>query len=97
MPSLHVGWAIWSGVLLAMYARRRWVRILGGLYPAVTSLVVMATGNHYLLDVFAGALVIAWGALGALAVDHWRRSKPVDPATLNETPADTPADLELAG
>ena len=32
MPSLHVGWAAWCGVLIAVFARRRWVRLLGALY-----------------------------------------------------------------
>jgi PAP2 superfamily len=58
MPSLHVGWALWSGWLIAQQARRRWVRILGILYPVLTTLVVVATGNHYLLDAVAGALVV---------------------------------------
>ena len=94
MPSLHVGWAIWSGVLLAMYASRRWVRVLGILYPLTTSFVVMATGNHYLLDVFAGIAVIGWGALGALLVDRWREKKPDDPM---DGPRPHSADLELVG
>src|SRR5690242_14508203 len=54
MPSLHVGWAIWCGAAIALYARRRWVRALGVAYPVMTTLVVMATGNHYLLDAVAG-------------------------------------------
>jgi hypothetical protein len=62
MPSLHVGWAIWCGVLVAVYARRRWVKALGIAYPIATTIVVMATGNHYLLDAFAGAVTMAAGA-----------------------------------
>jgi hypothetical protein len=61
MPSLHVGWAIWCGVLIAMYARRRWVKAIGAAYPVATTLVVKATGNHYLLDAFAGAITMAAG------------------------------------
>jgi hypothetical protein len=73
MPSLHVGWALWSGVLIAMFAAHRVVRWLGALYPVVTGLVVMATGNHYLLDVLAGVAVIAWGWIGAVLLERWRR------------------------
>ena len=62
MPSLHVGWAIWCGVLIAMYAKRKWVKGLGVLYPLATTFVVMATGNHYLLDAVAGAVTMAAGA-----------------------------------
>lgn len=70
MPSLHVGWALWCGVLLFLYASRRWVRWLGVAYPIVISVVVMATANHYLLDVVAGCLVMVLGALAVPAVDR---------------------------
>jgi hypothetical protein len=76
MPSLHVGWAIWCGVLIAMYAQRWWVRTLGVLYPITTTLVVMATGNHYLLDALAGAVVMAAGA-GLMLVFRQRNKGPV--------------------
>jgi len=59
MPSLHCGWAIWAGMMIALYARRRWLRVLGILYPMTTVFVVMATANHYLLDVVAIMVVLA--------------------------------------
>jgi hypothetical protein len=62
MPSMHVGWAIWCGVLVYRYASRTWVRWLGAAYPVLTTLVVLSTGNHYLLDAVAGAIVMAMGA-----------------------------------
>ena len=68
MPSLHVGWALWCGVLIAVYARRRWVKLLGIAYPVATTLVVLATGNHYLLDAIAGAITMGAGALLAAAI-----------------------------
>lgn len=68
MPSLHVGWAIWCGTLIALNARRRWVKALGVSYPVTTTLVVMATGNHYLLDAVAGVVVMAIGAVLAAAL-----------------------------
>lgn len=67
MPSLHVGWAVWCGFLLARYARHRIVRVVGAVYPLATTLVVMATGNHYLLDAIAGVAVMGLGALIAAA------------------------------
>ncbi|WP_189132342.1 phosphatase PAP2 family protein [Wenjunlia tyrosinilytica] len=63
MPSLHVGWALWCGVLLWRYGRSPAVRVLGVLYPLVITFVVMATANHYLLDAVAGAAVMGIGAL----------------------------------
>ncbi|MET9589552.1 phosphatase PAP2 family protein [Streptomyces sp. NPDC006516] len=63
MPSLHVGWAVWCGVLLWRNARHPLVRALGVAYPLATVLVVMGTANHYFLDAVAGAGVMAVGAL----------------------------------
>jgi PAP2 superfamily protein len=76
MPSLHVGWAIWCGVLIALYAERRWVKLLGIAYPLTTTVVVMATGNHYLLDAIAGGITMAAGALLTSALP--KRSVSVD-------------------
>lgn len=76
MPSLHVGWALWSGWCIARYARIRSVRILGAVYPVLTTLVVMSTANHYLTDALAGSLVVVTGwavVVGFQALRrHWR-------------------------
>ncbi|MFF7216902.1 phosphatase PAP2 family protein [Streptomyces sp. NPDC008238] len=58
MPSLHVGWALWSGWLLFRHARGKVLRACGLAYPAITTLVVIATGNHYLVDAIVGVLLI---------------------------------------
>jgi membrane-associated phospholipid phosphatase len=58
MPSLHVGWALLAGMALLGYARRRWLRVIGGLLPVLMTLTVIITGNHYLLDAVAGAVVV---------------------------------------
>jgi len=63
MPSLHVGWALWCGLMLFRCSRDRTLRTLGLLYPVLITLVVLGTGNHYLLDCVAGALLLALGAL----------------------------------
>ena len=63
MPSLHVGWALWCGLMLFRYAGDRTVRVLGLLYPVLITLVVLGTGNHYLFDCVAGALLLGVGAL----------------------------------
>jgi hypothetical protein len=69
MPSLHVGWAIWCGAVLARYARRTWVRRLAVAYPVMVVLVVLSTANHYLLDAVAGLAVLFAGlALSRAAV-----------------------------
>jgi membrane-associated phospholipid phosphatase len=65
MPSLHLCWASWvcCSLWAATAARaahwsplRRWaLRALLVAYPVCTGIVVMATGNHYILDAVAGA------------------------------------------
>ncbi|MFF5917708.1 phosphatase PAP2 family protein [Streptomyces flavochromogenes] len=63
MPSLHVGWALWCGVMLWRYGRTPVTKALGVAYPLVTTVVVMGTANHYLLDAVAGAAVMGAGLL----------------------------------
>jgi PAP2 superfamily len=59
MPSLHMAWAAWCGVVLWRLSARAWVRGAALLYPCVTALAVLATGNHYVLDVLAGLATLA--------------------------------------
>jgi hypothetical protein len=47
MPSLHVAWAVWCAVALYPVVRQRALRVLVAAYPVMTTLVVVATGNHY--------------------------------------------------
>ncbi|MFI1332498.1 phosphatase PAP2 family protein [Streptomyces sp. NPDC020845] len=63
MPSLHVGWALWCGVVLWRHARSAWIKALGVAYPLGIVLVVMGTANHYFLDAVAGAAVMGLGLL----------------------------------
>ncbi|SEP15205.1 phosphatase PAP2 family protein [Trujillonella endophytica] len=76
MPSLHCAWALWCGIVLAVMVRRTWVRVVGVLYPLSTFFVVMGSGNHFLLDVLAGAvlLLVVGGVvvLGARQVQNRR-------------------------
>jgi hypothetical protein len=57
MPSLHVAWAVWSALALYPVVRHRLLRALVTAYPLMTTLVVVATGNHFFLDAIAGALL----------------------------------------
>ncbi|GAA2799324.1 phosphatase PAP2 family protein [Streptomyces showdoensis] len=63
MPSLHVGWALWCGVMLWRHGRTPLSKALAAAYPLLTALVVMGTANHYLLDAVAGAAVMGAGLL----------------------------------
>ncbi|MEU7405969.1 phosphatase PAP2 family protein [Streptomyces sp. NPDC044948] len=63
MPSLHVGWALWCGVMLWRYGGTRVTKVAAVVYPLVTTIVVMGTANHYFLDAVAGAAVMGAGLL----------------------------------
>jgi membrane-associated phospholipid phosphatase len=62
MPSLHAADALIVGIVLASAARRWPVKVLWLLWPLWVWFAVMATGNHFWLDVFAGVV------LGAIAL-----------------------------
>jgi hypothetical protein len=64
MPSLHIAWAVWCTLALWRISSRGWVRTLAVLYPCLTTFAVLSTGNHYVLDVLAGALTF----LAAVAI-----------------------------
>ncbi|WP_435880321.1 bifunctional glycosyltransferase 87/phosphatase PAP2 family protein [Streptomyces nondiastaticus] len=61
MPSLHIGWSLWCGVVIAVVAPKPWLKCLGALYPLLTLSVIVGTANHYLLDAVGGALVVVAG------------------------------------
>jgi hypothetical protein len=55
MPSLHVAFAVVTGAAIAKRADSRAVKAAACAYPPLVSLVVAATGNHYVLDAVGGA------------------------------------------
>jgi hypothetical protein len=62
LPSLHVGWAVWVALCLYRHTNSRFLRRWVWTYPALMTVVVMATANHYLVDALAG---IACAGLGS--------------------------------
>ncbi|BBJ44192.1 hypothetical protein SSPO_069100 [Streptomyces antimycoticus] len=61
MPSLHVGWSLWCGVIIAIVAPYMWAKVLGILYPLLTTAVIVGTANHYVLDAVGGAAIVSAG------------------------------------
>jgi len=74
VPSMHVCFAVIIGWSMARLVSHRPARIAWSLYPLLVTFVVVATGNHYLTDVFLGVLTAAASALLA----HWllARARP---------------------
>jgi hypothetical protein len=68
MPSLHISWAVWSALALSrMFAGRRWAAVVW-VYPCVTTAAVLATGNHWVVDVAGGVAVVV---VSTLIGDRW--------------------------
>ncbi len=69
MPSLHVAWAVWCALALYPMFRHWALRALVVAYPVMTTLVVVATGNHYFLDAAAGTLLacLVWAVVARAA------------------------------
>lgn len=67
MFSLHIAWALWCAVALWRISTRVWVRVLAVVYPWLTAAAVLATGNHFVLDIVGGlAVMVAAFAIVAL-------------------------------
>jgi hypothetical protein len=62
MPSVHVGWALIVAIAVITVSRSRW-RWLAALYPALTTLVVVVTANHYWFDGVAAAVLVLLAVL----------------------------------
>jgi PAP2 superfamily len=82
MPSLHIAWAAWCVLVLWRMTRRVWVRGLGLLHLALTAFAVLATGNHFVLDLLAGLLTLALAALLVEGAARLRRATRRLPAPL---------------
>ncbi|MGW4818990.1 bifunctional glycosyltransferase 87/phosphatase PAP2 family protein [Streptomyces sp. NPDC004227] len=68
MPSLHFGWSLWCGVVIAVVAPKWWMKALGLLHPLFTVSAIVATGNHWVLDAVGGAIVVGAGFALAYAL-----------------------------
>jgi len=74
VPSMHICFALIIGVSMSRLVRRRWGRIAWRLYPVLVTFVVVATANHFFIDVFLGALTA--GAAALIAKRLLARARP---------------------
>ncbi len=71
MPSLHVAWAIWVVVALYRTSRSPRVRALAWAHITLTVIAVVATANHFVLDIVAGAVT---AVVGFACTSWWART-----------------------
>ena len=81
VPSMHVAFSLLIAGPAMLIVRRRASKVLWALYPLVVTFVVVVTGNHWLLDAFAGAAVA-----GAAAIVSARVLSRVWPAAWSWAP-----------
>jgi hypothetical protein len=89
IPSLHIGYAVIVGGGLLRYAKRRAARLLGVLYPLFVLVVIVATGNHFLLDAAIGAAVAAVALCIALALERAAPRGSAQPVLVMSEPGET--------
>jgi hypothetical protein len=75
MPSLHVAWAVWCALALYPVISHRTLRLLAAVYPVLTTLVVVTTGNHFFLDAIAGALLVSATWIVISRISNWWADK----------------------
>jgi PAP2 superfamily len=82
VPSMHIGYAVVVGAVLARNARRAIVRAAGVAYAPFVLLVIVATGNHFFFDAAVGAAVAALAAAVTRLVANPPQVVRVPPALL---------------
>ncbi len=88
MPSLHMAWAVWCSIVMWKLSPRLWVRATAVIYPCLTATAVLATGNHFVLDIVGGLLTIglAVGLAELIARMQRRRARAASHAPNPATP-----------
>ncbi len=77
MPSFHAGWNLMLGIELFRSTRNPALRGFAIAMPAAMAFAVVATANHYVLDVFAGALAVSLALLALTLFERRRRPSTV--------------------
>jgi membrane-associated phospholipid phosphatase len=93
MPSLHAGWDLLVGMAIVTAASSLVVRAIGAAMPLLMAFAVVATANHYVVDVIAGVVLVVIGHLVALRLEarrqerrrQWHEREPAAPAELRES------------
>jgi PAP2 superfamily len=69
-PSLHVGWNMAVGLVLFVTTTHLVVRSFALLSPLAMAFAVIATANHFVVDVVGGVAVVLVGLAGALLIER---------------------------
>lgn len=86
VPSFHVGWPAIAGFVLARGSRRLRVWICSMLPAVLLAFSVVFTGNHYVLDIVAGFVVVAAALLIADQLQSRRAERTAGAPTASAAP-----------
>ncbi|MGI8679696.1 MAG: phosphatase PAP2 family protein [Jatrophihabitans sp.] len=81
MPSLHTAFATLVAIVAITQLRSRW-RWLAALYPVAMGFTLVYSGEHYVLDLVAGALYAGAAYVAMSRWEAWRRRRLVRAADL---------------
>jgi membrane-associated phospholipid phosphatase len=76
LPSLHAGWDLLVGIAIATAGGTLGVRLIGWVLPVLMAVAVVATANHYVVDVVAGITLALIGHAVALWRERRHAAKP---------------------
>ena len=82
MPSLHAADALIVGIFLFRASRHWWSKAIWALWPAWVWFCVLATANHFWLDVLAGIVVALVSLVIVSRVAARRRRLPAEAAPI---------------
>jgi hypothetical protein len=88
VPSMHVCFSLMIGLTMSALVSRTWARRAWRFYPLLVTWVVVATGNHYLVDAILGALTALTAWLIAKRLATVREVWEFRPATEAGVPAE---------
>jgi hypothetical protein len=80
VPSLHAGFAFAVSAAGFAAARRPLARAAALAWSPIVALAVVATGNHFVFDIAAGAVITAAGYALARTLAGWRPAVSMEPA-----------------
>ena len=72
LPSLHLGWNVLVGIVLLTATAHVAVRLFAVASPLAMGFAVIATANHFVVDVAAGIVVVLVGLAAAYAMEEKR-------------------------
>ncbi len=75
MPSFHAGWNVLLGFVVFLATSNRLLRALAVAGPAAMVLAVVATANHFVVDVVAGVAIVLAGLALLRAIERARSGR----------------------